>query len=73
MSERLYHGGGLTEELMTLGRLVDAAPGYAATRIGTLPVEDHGRSGAGADDPAGASGSGRGAGRLVLHHPGSPR
>jgi len=32
--------GGVTEELMTIGGLADAAPGYAANRLGQVPVEE---------------------------------
>jgi iron complex transport system substrate-binding protein len=32
--------GGVTEQLMAIGGLVDAAPGYAANRLGQVPVEE---------------------------------
>jgi iron complex transport system substrate-binding protein len=62
-------GGGVTEELMARGGLVDAAPGMKPTRLGTIPVETIVASAPQLLILAGRPDAQRSRADLILHHP----
>ncbi len=62
-------GGGLTEELLIRGGLVDAAPGLRPTRLGTIPVEAIVASAPQLLILAGRRDSQLSRADLILHHP----
>jgi iron complex transport system substrate-binding protein len=62
-------GGGVTEEVMRIGGLADAAPGLKPTRLGTIPVETIVASAPELLILAGQPNARRSRADMILHHP----